>query len=289
MRVSEGWRRSSQASAVGVPVTIMVHGAEIAHPGWQAQRSLVHHVLERADRIIVPSAYTRDLCTGAARTKRIDVVPNGVDHDRFNLGARRRPPGSGDEFMVLFVGHLHPRKGPAVLAEAIADVRADRRIRFVFAGPDRGEADTIRRIVAASGCADRTEILGMVPFEDLPGLYGTADVVVFPTVWGTEGFGLVAAEAMACGTPVVASRIGAIPEVVVHGSTGHLVEPGDPPALARAITTLLDDPDGLAALGRDAGDHALRFTWEDLADAVAEDLVPAGPTGHRTGHQHTGK
>lgn len=259
--------------AVGIPATVMVHGSEIAHPGWQDRGTLVRHVLDHADRIIVPSDYTAGLCTEAADPKRVDVVPNGVDHDRFHPGLRRHPPGGGEDFTVLFVGHLHPRKGPATLAEAIPRIRADRPTRFVFAGPDRGEADRIRQITADAGVADRTEILGMVPADDLPRLYGSADVMVFPTVWGTEGFGLVAAEAMACGTPVVASRVGAIPEVVLDGIAGLLVTPGDVAALADSVTTLLGDPERLASLGAAASEHASGFTWDGLADAVIDDLA----------------
>jgi starch synthase len=111
-----------------------------------------------------------------------------------------------------------------------------------------------------------------VPDDDLPDLYRAADVVVFPTVWRTEGFGLVAAEAMACGTAVVASRVGAIPEVVEDGVTGLLVTPDDEQDLARGISRVLSDEPLRRRLGEAGAARSQRFQWSTFADALLADL-----------------
>lgn len=99
-----------------------------------------------------------------------------------------------------------------------------------------------------------------------------AEIFVFPTVWGTEGFGMVAAEAMACGVPVVASRIAAIPEVVLDKETGLLVEPGDPVDLVSKLRLLLGDPSRCRSLGRAGIKHVKQYRWDRLAEELVEDL-----------------
>jgi len=193
---------------------------------------------------------------------------NGVDHSSFRPDIEPLDWWAG-ELIVLFLGHLHPRKGPQVLAHAIPLIRSTRPVRFVFAGPDRGSGGEVRKVLETAGVASGVTMLGVVPKAQLAPLYRRADIFVFPTSWETEGFGLVAAEAMASGTPVVASRIGAIPEVVVDGESGLLVTPNDPEELAIALERLLED-DGLRGkMGRAAARHAQCFTWSGVIDALA--------------------
>jgi len=103
--------------------------------------------------------------------------------------------------------------------------------------------------------------LGWIPYADMPRALGSARVVVVPTMW-PEPFGLVALEAMACGVPVVAHRIGGLAGLVKDGVTGFLVEPGDVDGLADRVGMLLNDPALYARCSREARDHALAFSWE---------------------------
>jgi glycosyltransferase involved in cell wall biosynthesis len=258
------------APAVGARVTVFIHGAEWGHEGWRGLEPVITHVCRNANHVIANSQYTAGLCTDATSRTAIDIIHPGVDHERFFPVPDVRSDRA--EFVVLFVGHLHPRKGPVVLARAFPSVRAPLPVRAVFAGPDRGQADAVRRAVEAGGVADRVEIRGAVPDDDLPDLYRAADVVVFPTVWRTEGFGLVAAEAMACGTAVVASRVGAIPEVVEDGVTGLLVTPDDEQDLARGISRVLSDEPLRRRLGEAGAARSQRFQWSTFADALLADL-----------------
>jgi glycosyltransferase involved in cell wall biosynthesis len=171
---------------------------------------------------------------------------------------------------------MHRRKGADVLARAIP-LLGEVPARFRFAGPAGSLEVEVRSIVAEAGVGGRVEFLGELTLDALPRTVAAADVLVFPTVWGTEGFGMVAAEAMACGVPVVGSRIGAIPEVVLEGRTGLLFEPGDAVDLASRLRLLLEDLPLRRRLGAAAADHAASYRWDRLADAlVGPEPAPLG-------------
>jgi glycosyltransferase involved in cell wall biosynthesis len=199
----------------------------------------------------------------------ISVISPGVDHGRFH--PTYRTPECRDDPIVLFVGAMHPRKGADVLARAIPLLH-DLPARFIFAGPSGSLEPEVRSIISDSGAHDRVDFLGQLSSEELPRVLAEAEIFVFPTVWGTEGFGMVAAEAMACGVPVVASRIAAIPEVVLDEETGLLVEPGDPVDLASKLRLLLGDPSRRHALGRSGSQHVQQYRWDRLADELVEEL-----------------
>jgi glycosyltransferase involved in cell wall biosynthesis len=215
-------------------------------------------------------------------SERVFVVPNGVDAARFApdpaVRARERARfGYADTDRVLLVaGVLTRQKGVDFAIDALARL-APRHptARLLVAGDGPHHAALVRR-VHAHGLDARVRFAGAVPASAMPALYNTADVFLFPTV-RVEAFGIVAAEAMAAGLPVVVSRVGAVPEVVAHGETGLLVPPGDPAALARAVGELLEDPGRAAALGarartRAASDFALAARVDRIL-AIFESLV----------------
>jgi glycosyltransferase involved in cell wall biosynthesis len=255
------------ARALDAEVTLFVYGAEWTHPTWN--RTLSDFVADRAHRIIACSSYTRRLCRDATGRTDIAVLSPGVDHGRFHPSPRTQE--CRDVPIVLFVGAMHPRKGADVLARAIPLLH-DLPARFIFAGPTGPLESEVRSIISDSGAQDRVDFRGQLSSEELPRVLADADIFVFPTVWGTEGFGMVAAEAMACGVPVVASRIAAIPEVVLDGETGLLVEPGDPVDLASKLRLLLADPARRRFLGRAGTEHVQQYRWDRLADGLLEEL-----------------
>jgi glycosyltransferase involved in cell wall biosynthesis len=258
---------------LGIPVTLIVHGAEWASPKWN--RRLAAVVAQRADRVIANSDYTRQLCRSGSGRADIEVAFPGVDHKRFRPDPDRAQLRD-DQPVVLFVGAMHRRKGADVLARAIP-LLGDLPARFRFAGPTGSLEEEVRSIVAGAGAEAQVEFLGELSFDELARTVADADVLVFPTVWGTEGFGMIAAEAMACGVPVVGSRIGAIPEVVLDGRTGLLFEPGEAGDLASRLRLLLEDPQLRRRLGALAAEHAARYRWDRLADAlVGEEPAPLG-------------
>ena len=226
-----------------------------------------------ADAIIVPSEAVRGDVMRLLRppAERVFVIPEAAGaafhpQDAVAIEAVRRRYGLERPFL-LSVGSLEPGKNRERLLQALARLRArGLKHSLVVAGQQawrhEGEAPLARRL----GLADSVRFLGHVPQADLPALYGAADLFVFPSLY--EGFGLPALEAMACGTPVVASNVSAVPEVV--GDAALQVSPLDVEALAGAMERLLRD-DRLRADLRERGlERARQFSWEKAARQTVE-------------------
>lgn len=177
-------------------------------------------------------------------SRKIEVVRNGIDLARFraspNAGVRASLTGGDDRPVVLTVARLEAQKGLHDLIDAAQRVPG---ALFVIAGdgPDRPRLEARAR---SQGIGDRVRFLGYR--DDIPELLASSDVFVMPSLY--EGLPLAVMEAMAAGTPVIATAIGGTDELVADGETGVLVPPADPPALAVALRTLLDDPDRANAM-----------------------------------------
>jgi len=166
--------------------------------------------------------------------------------------------------MILFVGRLVPQKGVDVLLRAFAVVlRRCPGIRLVIAG-DGYQRLYLERLSRHLGLPPHVEFVGWQTGPALARLYQAAEMVVVPSVY--EPFGLVALEAMACGRPVVASRIGGLAEVIAEGRTGYLIPPGDYLSLARRMAQLLLEPARAAAMGQAARQEAMRYCWPRIAE-----------------------
>jgi phosphatidylinositol alpha-mannosyltransferase len=197
-----------------------------------------------------------------------DIVPNGIDLDEFTA-PRERPrvfevPGRS----VLYVGRLEPRKGVEALVSAIATVQRvlpDVRLLIVGDGPERGRLTRL-----AADCRAEVTFLGRVANDALPGYFQAADVVCSPALGG-ESFGIVLLEAMACGRPVVASRIDGYVGLMGDADCGALVPPGDAGALAHALERLLVNEDLRRALG--ARGAAAARAYDSSAIAARLDAI----------------
>jgi phosphatidylinositol alpha-mannosyltransferase len=194
------------------------------------------------------------------------LIPNGVDVARFD-GAEPLP-GRDDRPTVVFLGRIdEQRKGLAVLLEALPElVSLVPDVRLLVAGP--GDADDVREAVPAS-LRDRVELLGLVSEQDKPRVFASGDVYCAPNTHG-ESFGIVLVEAMATGTPVVASDLEAFRRVLEDGRAGVLVPVRDPGALAAGLGALLQDPERRARLA-EAGRRAVRtYDWSTVTRQVVE-------------------
>jgi phosphatidylinositol alpha-mannosyltransferase len=192
------------------------------------------------------------------------LIPNGVDVARF-AGATPMP-GRPSAPTVVFLGRIdEPRKGLAVLLEALPElVRLVPDVRLLVAGP--GDADDVREAVPAS-LRDRVELLGMVSDDDKPRVFASGHVYCAPNTHG-ESFGIVLLEAMAAGTPVVASDLEAFRRVLDGGRAGGLVPVRDPRALAGALGALLHDPERRAELAGCGRAVVQRYDWSRVAAQV---------------------
>ncbi|MBA2281493.1 MAG: glycosyltransferase [Acidimicrobiia bacterium] len=225
---------------------------------------------------------------GADRS-RIELVPPGVLHAFFSpgeqAGARAALGLDDDRPVLLFVGRIQPLKGVDVAVEALAAVRRRRPDALLVivggaSGADgTGEVERIRALIDALGLADNVRFVEPQPHHLLSTYYRAADVVVVPS--RSESFGLVALEAAACGTPVVAAAVGGLRTLVDHGRTGFLVDARDPLAYAAAIEAVLDDPALATLLSKTAAAQARGYRWSTTAarlrrlyaDLTVRDLV----------------
>jgi D-inositol-3-phosphate glycosyltransferase len=245
-------------------------------------------VVATADSLLAPSpAEARQLIElyGACPAK-IRIVPPGVDRDRFHPGDRaaaRAALGVARPHVLAFVGRLQPLKAPDVAVLALAALtrqRPDLDVELLVVGGASGNGDEeparLARLAAEAGVADRVRFLAPRPHDRLAAVYRAADLVLMPS-W-SESFGLVALEAQACGTPVVAAGVGGLLHAVGDGTTGMLLADHDPEAWARAIARLLSNPRRLAAMGAAAARFAGAHGWDETASrllAIYADLVPA--------------
>ncbi len=213
-----------------------------------------------ADALLANSDFVRD--AHADVHPNVRTLYNAVDTDTFT------PTGEtdegGDRTRLLFVGRPRPEKGIGTLIAALG--RLDEDVVLDVAGTDRAPG-WLQHNIERHGVTDRIRFRGRLPRDDLVRAYRSADIVAFPSEW-QEPFGRISIEAMACATPVVATRVGGIPEVVDDGETGLLVEPGDPAELADAVDALAADPERREEMGR-AGRETVedRFAPGVIADA----------------------
>ena len=246
-------------------------------------------VADEADRLIVNTETEAHQLVSLhnADPRRIDVVHPGVDLQTFTPGDRRRARAAlglpAGERIVAFVGRIQPLKAPDVLLRAAA-LLPD--VRVVIAGGPSGTGlaapDALVRLADELGIADRVTFLPPQPRDQLVNFYRAADLVAVPSY--SESFGLVAVEAQACGTPVVAAAVGGLPVAVADGKSGTLVDGHEPAAWAAAIADLLaSDP---AARSREAVEHAGRFSWDHTVDALLASygraIADYGRTHHRS-------
>lgn len=208
---------------------------------------------------------------------RIDVVSPGVDVTRYCPGdaaAARSALGlAHDEQVVAFVGRIQPLKAPDVLVRAVAEVlraQPGRRLRLLVVGGPSGTGlrrpSALIELVAALGIGDHVTFLPPQPPRLLRNVYRAADVVAVPSY--TESFGLVAVEAQASGTPVVAARVGGLVTAVRDGVSGTLVSGHGTADWAGALRALLDDPMRLQHMGIAAARHGGQFSWQKTADGL---------------------
>ena len=235
------------ARLAGVPVTLgSIRDIGDTYTFWQ--HKVQKHCLRLADHIVVNAeAIKRDLLLRGYDAERLSVIPNGIDCERFLLpgnGEKVRrewniPPGAS---VVAVLARLLRVKGQEVFLRAAA-LMASRHphVRFAVVGGnnvDRGYQEELKRLTKRLGLEDRVLFTGFR--VDVPDLLAALSVVVSPSL-GLEGLSNSLLESMAAGVPVVATRVGGTPEIIDDGENGLLVPPGDPEALAAAITRLLQD------------------------------------------------
>jgi glycosyltransferase involved in cell wall biosynthesis len=267
------------ARKLQVPSVVTMHGGDVYvnpeqgydFPTRWYVRPALRWTLRHAGAL---TAITEDCRQHALRAgappERIRLVFNGTDLRRFSPGDNgSRGDNRFGPHMIFACRQLFPRKGIRFLLQAAAQLKPQfPDLKIVLAG-DGFERPELARLAGELGIAADVTFLGWVPNAELPPYYRAAAVSVIPSL--EEGFGIPAAEAMGCEVAVVASDAGGLPEVVEHGVTGLVVPRGDSAALARAIGSLLADPQRRKQMGQAGRERALRlFDWDRTAQQFEE-------------------
>ena len=228
-----------------------------------------------AEAIVVSHPHEREALVQlyGVLSERVHVIPCGVDTELFHPMERlqsRHSLGLDGHPVVLFVGRADPVKGADLLLRAVAAIEepSDVQVLMVGGDPQRDpEVVRLQTLAANLGLAERVRFEGIVPQEQLPLYYNAAEVLVMPSY--AESFGLAALEAMACGTPVIAARVGGLASLVKEGDTGYLVPWHCPEPFAQRMEVLLSHPGLREAQGEAAWKYAQAQGW----DAVARELA----------------
>ena len=212
----------------------------------------------------------------------VHVVSPGVDLRTYKVNggkksAREKLNISQDQLMLLFVGRIQPHKGPEVLIRAVAEMLQHTpmlrsKLRAVIMGGPSGngssEPERLEALAKFLGVTDVVQFVPPVPHEELSDWYRSADLVCVPSY--SESFGLVALEAQACGTPVVATAVGGLRAAVADGISGVLVDGHNPKAWSATLMRLLMEPQRRVLLSLGAVDHASRFGWDATARGILD-------------------
>jgi len=205
--------------------------------------------------------------------EKVGVVPCGVNLDLFRpmdkAAARQRLGFDEDESIVLYVGRFDPIKGIDRLLEAMGYLKHLKRMRLVIVGgdgPGTPEYQNLQQLCGKFGIQKSVRFVGRVEQNQLPPYYSAADALVVPSYY--ESFGLVGLESLACGTPVVATRVGAMEDIIEDGKTGHVVADLTPRGLANSIEKIISNSAGPLLSAHAIRASVLKYGWSNVAAAV---------------------
>ena len=219
-------------------------------------------LLSRAAKITATSQFLASRTAGLTdKNRHIHVIPFGVDCQMFQPVTNdiNRPLSN---IRISFIKHLRPKYGPDYLIKAMALILAEHKdVELVMVGAGEMKNDLIQ-LAKSLNIADQISLIGPIPHQRVSLLLSQTDIFVMPSIFHNETFGVAAVEAQAMGIPVVATNVGGVPEAVVHGVTGILVEPKSEQQLADAILTLIENPELRMQMGKAGRQHVLdKYDW----------------------------
>lgn len=280
------WVGRELSQAMGVPHLVTFHTLGLikmqsrAGEVEQPERPVVEaEVMASADRIIAFSPHERDAMARlyGADAAKVSLVPCGVDLSVFrplDQKAVRDRLGLNGEKILLYVGRVEPLKGLDLLVETAAQMDSEDGVRVIVVGADVNgdrEMDRVKLLAKERDLEGQIDFVGQVDHKELPLYYNAADVCVVPSYY--ESFGLVALESMACGTPVVATRVGGLSTIIQHGRTGYLKPWRCPDAFANSVEMIISS-DGLQqSMGTAARKHAEGMGWDTIASMMWDEYT----------------
>jgi glycosyltransferase involved in cell wall biosynthesis len=266
----------------GIPYVLSLRGSDVPRPELAAHqrlhaltRPLLRRMYRDAAGLIAVSDSLRRAALAVLPSARIEVIPNGVDTERFKPPAGRAGPAGRPE--LLFVGRLREFKG---VQDAIAALPAleralgrPARLTIIGDGPSRAALEAQAAALRAAGSNSEVRFLGWLDPAGLPAAYESASLLLLPSY--VEGHSNVILEALAAGLPCVASDAAGIRETITDGREGILIPPRDPDALARAAARVLADAETWRSMSRNARARAAEFSWDKIAADYESALLRA--------------
>ena len=226
-------------------------------------KPVIRSIWNNASVVVACSDGLRELAQETAPDVKMDVIPDGLDLNRFEPSSREPCPAS---VRILTIGRLIPRKGFQFLIRALPKIvenaAHDFEIEIVGDGPYQKE---LLKLAADLDVTEHIRFAGSVPYSELPGKYRDADIFILPSL--AEGMPLVVLEAMGTGLPIVASRVQGIEELVVEDVNGALFDPGDADGLARSLVKLINAGKRRIEMGEASVERVKPYDWKHVADA----------------------
>ena len=279
-----GWVGQRVATEWGVPHVVTFHTlARIKMQARAGQRedpqraAIERELISTADMVVASSAHEKQLMERLydAPSDRVHLVPCGVDLSLFrplDIGEARKRLGLNGERVIVCVGRLEPIKGLELMLQSAAIMEGKESLKVLVVGGnatnDGDWAGYLQERARDLGLQDVVVFEGMVDQKLLPLYYNAADVCVVPSHY--ESFGLAALEALACGTPVVAARVGGLPSVVQHGRTGYLLPARCPEPLADSLEVILTSGGLRESMSREARKRAEEMGWGNVAKRMRD-------------------
>jgi glycosyltransferase involved in cell wall biosynthesis len=280
----EGWvaRLAVRSLKRKIPFVVTLHGYDILtepHSGYGIRLNkrydlLVRKLLEEADAVIVASKAVYEEAEKIMNgSDKLHLIHNGVDLQKFNPSIDgtevKKLYNAEDKNVIFTLRHHEPKYGIAYLILAAKIVIKHKRDTIFIIGGDGSLRNYHMKLAKQLGIGDHVFFPGRIFQEEVPKYYAASDVVAVPSL--QEAWGLVATEAMACGKPVVATKVGGLPDQVIEGFNGFLVQPRDPKALADRIIYLLENPSEARRMGLNGRRLAEdKFDIERRVDKILE-------------------
>ena len=287
-----GWVGRELAQNLNIPHLVTFHTLALikmqsraGEKEPQRRHQTEREIMATASKIVAFSPHERDAMARlyGADPKRIELVPCGVDLSRFrplDQEESRKRLGLNGVKVFLYVGRIESLKGVDLLVQTAAHLEIPQGVRVLVVGGDDGqnlEVERLRQLAQDLDVAEVVDFVGRVDQEELPIYYSAADVCVVPSFY--ESFGLAALESMACGTPVVASRVGGLSTIIQHGHTGYLKSWRCPEAFANSLEMITSSKSLLESMGQAARRRAEGMGWDQVASAMAVHYQAVAPEG----------
>lgn len=265
MAVPAGFSGVLAGKFLKTPLLITCHGSDIhTYPNYRYLKLMVSYALDSAQQVVfVSKALLKSAKERGFSFERATVIHNGVDKARFGpeekSRCRRRLGLEVEPKVILFIGNLLPVKGVTLLLHAFADlIRIVSDIRLIIVGKGEQEGE-LKRQALGLGIANSVRFVGVVAHAEVPAWINACDVFCLPSI--NEGFPTVIPEVLSCGRPIVASRVGGIPEILTSSNQGILVPPGDDVMLSRALRVALESNWNVALISQSVNG----YSWERIA------------------------